>query len=211
MKCASTCARARSISLSVGPDLDQGLQLDADERLDLGERSARARPSRRAERSRRARASSGTRRRRARPAARRRACGTGATSFRWRGDLPTRSISASPSAIHGRREPRHVQARHLHPVFEQKPDLRARARPTARTGAGRGPPGQIAEVSFREIEAAFGLDVARQRQRRVGRVIVGPEERLDVLQAHRAEILDRPDRRPVVGMLLAGTAPRQSP
>ena len=69
-------------------------------------------------------------------------------------------------------------------------------------GRGSWTAGQIAEVSLGEIEGAFGLDVACQRQRRIRRVIVGPEERLDVLEAHRAEIIGRPDRRPVVGMLL---------
>ena len=101
---------------------------------------------------------------------------------------------------HRRRVPRHVDARQLDAIFEHEPDFPRHRRgglDVRRFPAAR----DFAEVLFRELERAFRIDVAGKRQRCVGRMVVRAEEGLHVFELHRAQILDRTDRQPVIGMV----------
>jgi hypothetical protein len=52
-----------------------------------------------------------------------------------------------------------------------------------------------------QLEGAVRIDVAREGDRRVARMIVAPEERLHFFEADRLEVRDFTDRRPMIGMI----------
>jgi hypothetical protein len=76
----------------------------------------------------------------------------------------------------------------------------------ARTGAGAGPRTQIAKVAFGQIERTRDLDVTRQRERRVGRVVIRSEELSHLVHAHRRMSSAAPIVHPVVGMIGGNSA-----
>jgi hypothetical protein len=55
-------------------------------------------------------------------------------------------------------------------------------------------------MEFEDVRA-FGIDVARQRQRRVRRVVVRPEKRTHVFELHRTQVVGGADRQPVIRMV----------
>jgi hypothetical protein len=59
----------------------------------------------------------------------------------------------------------------------------------------------VAEMIFDERERARGIDVAGQGNRRVPWMVVAPEEGVYLVEAHRLEIGDFTDRRPVIRMI----------
>ena len=80
-------------------------------------------------------------------------------------------------------------------------DSPARAAGGSMTGVNGRPGGDVAEVRAREIERAGRIDVARKRERRVRRVIVGAEKLAHFVQLQPVQVLDLTDRRPVVRMI----------
>ena len=133
--------------------------------------------------------------------ARRRACDTDATSCRWRADPPTQ--------IRSRRHRRRTSPANATPCRRAaaRRDPRARSRISrverrvGPTGAGFWPAGISPKYRSGELERPLGVDVARERQRRVRRVVVGAEERLHVFELHRADVVGRADRQPVIRMI----------
>ncbi len=59
----------------------------------------------------------------------------------------------------------------------------------------------LTEVAVDEHECLLGIDVARERDRGIGRVIVPAKERADLVELGGLQIGDVPDRRPVIRMV----------
>ena len=95
--------------------------------------------------------------------------------------------------------PRHVDSGKLHAVLEHEASLGARRRRTGRLHGKRSRGARdLGKVSVRERQSRAHIDVSRERQRCVARVIVRLEERPDVLEARRLNIGRSADREPVI-------------
>ncbi len=101
----------------------------------------------------------------------------------------------------GDRMPVHVQAIQLDAVLED--DVAAAAR-LLRGNPGRerlGPSGDRSEIALDRAHGLVEVDLADQRQAGVGGHIEAVEERRDIIQRGRLEVLHHADRQPVVRML----------
>ena len=211
MKCASTCARARSISLRKVPSSVTRCSSMSMMRRNLGQRrpGAAVATSRKNPASSRelwyADTSSATRlfvdQRAVEP--RRLAVGEqigeqvhlGVTLGEHRRRIATPCTDAA--------SPRGPRARAA---------LRGRASAAACDGRGRGPAGRSPKYCSARSKRARRVDVARQRERRIRRVIVGAKEIACTSSSCIALMsLARTDGQPVVRMIARETAPRRSP
>jgi hypothetical protein len=101
---------------------------------------------------------------------------------------------------HCRRLPGKIQARKLDAILQHEARLGA----PCRIGHDRRwflSGGNVAEVLLHQIHGVPRINIAGERQRCIRGVIVGAEEIAHLIEGHRAEVLRRSDRQPVIGMV----------
>jgi hypothetical protein len=69
------------------------------------------------------------------------------------------------------------------------------------TGGMGSPASRITEVGLGEPEGFLGLHVAGNRERRVRRPVIGPEELAHLVDPRSGNVLRRADREPVIWMI----------
>ena len=96
--------------------------------------------------------------------------------------------------------PGEIEPRQLDAILEHEVGARRQRRVGANQIRHR-PRLQITKELLGEVEAAIGFEIARQDQRCVRGVIVGPEECVHVIQRRGQQVRGRADGRPVIRMV----------
>ena len=97
--------------------------------------------------------------------------------------------------------PRQIETRQLDSIFPQQPGLAGQHRFIGSDRCHPGTGGQIAEVVAGQRVGLFGVDVAGQRQRGIGGMVIGAEEPPHFIGFGGIEVGNLTDRGPVIRMI----------